>query len=210
MEINPSEVTKILKEQIKNFGDKAEVTEVGQVLSVGDGIARIYGLDNVQAGEMVEFADGSKGMALNLESENVGVVIFAISSLDNSFADFNSALSSPLFLEQISIKLLRIRSIKKKRLFWIKKLKKFLNKDSNLLFSEIVFITFSKSSWLVVGSLIKLEKSSLWSIKLRIDEDWSSIWLKRLFSSESSKSAREYLSAEVIENPVSLLNLVPL
>ena len=76
MEINPSEVTKILKEQIKNFGDKAEVTEVGQVLSVGDGIARIYGLDNVQAGEMVEFADGSKGMALNLESENVGVVIF--------------------------------------------------------------------------------------------------------------------------------------
>ena len=76
MEINPSEVTKILKEQIKKFGNKAEVTEVGQVLSVGDGIARIYGLDNVQAGEMVEFADGSKGMALNLESGNVGVVIF--------------------------------------------------------------------------------------------------------------------------------------
>ena len=76
MEINPSEVTKILKEQIKKFGNKAEVTEVGQVLSVGDGIARIYGLDNVQAGEMVEFADGSKGMALNLESDNVGVVIF--------------------------------------------------------------------------------------------------------------------------------------
>ena len=76
MEINPSEVTKILKEQIKNFGEKTEVTEVGQVLSVGDGIARIYGLDNVQAGEMVEFADSSKGMALNLESENVGVVIF--------------------------------------------------------------------------------------------------------------------------------------
>jgi len=76
MEINPSEVTKILKEQIKKFGNKAEVTEVGQVLSVGDGIARIYGLDNVQAGEMVEFGDGSKGMALNLESENVGVVIF--------------------------------------------------------------------------------------------------------------------------------------
>ena len=76
MEINPSEVTKILKEQIKQFGDRAEVSEVGQVLSVGDGIARIYGLDNVQAGEMVEFSDGSKGMALNLESENVGVVIF--------------------------------------------------------------------------------------------------------------------------------------
>ena len=76
MEINPSEVTKILKEQIKKYGDKAEVTEVGQVLSVGDGIARIYGLDNVQAGEMVEFSDGSKGMALNLENDNVGVVIF--------------------------------------------------------------------------------------------------------------------------------------
>ena len=76
MEINPSEVTKILKEQIKKFGDKAEVSEVGQVLSVGDGIARIYGLYNVQAGEMVEFSDGSKGMALNLESDNVGVVIF--------------------------------------------------------------------------------------------------------------------------------------
>jgi len=76
MEINPSEVTKILKEQIKKYGDKAEITEVGQVLSVGDGIARIYGLDNVQAGEMVEFSDGSKGMALNLENDNVGVVIF--------------------------------------------------------------------------------------------------------------------------------------
>ena len=76
MDINHSEVTKILKEQIKKFGDKSEVTEIGQVLSVGDGIARIYGLDNVQAGEMVEFSDGSKGMALNLESDNVGVVIF--------------------------------------------------------------------------------------------------------------------------------------
>jgi len=76
MQINPSEITKILKEQIKNFGEKAEVSEVGKVLSVGDGIARIFGLDNVQAGEMVEFEDGSKGMALNLESDNVGVVIF--------------------------------------------------------------------------------------------------------------------------------------
>ncbi len=76
MQINPSEVTKILKEQIKKFGKKAEVSEVGQVLSVGDGIARVYGLDNVQAGEMVEFAAGVKGMALNLESDNVGVVIF--------------------------------------------------------------------------------------------------------------------------------------
>ena len=76
MQINPSEITKILKEQIKNFGEKAEVSEVGKVLSVGDGIARIFGLDNVQAGEMIEFEDGSKGMALNLESDNVGAVIF--------------------------------------------------------------------------------------------------------------------------------------
>ena len=76
MQINPSEITKLLKEQIKNFGEKAEVSEVGKVLSVGDGIARVYGLDNVQAGEMVEFDDGSKGMALNLENDNVGVVIF--------------------------------------------------------------------------------------------------------------------------------------
>ena len=76
MDINPSEITKILKEQIKNLGDKTEVSEIGKVLSVGDGIARVYGLDNVQAGEMVEFKDGSKGMALNLESDNVGIVIF--------------------------------------------------------------------------------------------------------------------------------------
>ena len=76
MDINPSEVTKLLKEQIKNFGEKTEVSEVGKVLSVCDGIARVFGLDNVQAGEMVEFNDGSKGMALNLESDNVGVVIF--------------------------------------------------------------------------------------------------------------------------------------
>jgi F-type H+-transporting ATPase subunit alpha len=76
MQFNPSEITKLLKEQIKSFGEKAEVLEIGKVLSVGDGIARIYGLDNVEAGEMVEFDDGSKGMALNLESDNVGVVIF--------------------------------------------------------------------------------------------------------------------------------------
>jgi len=74
MQINPSEVTKILKEQIKKFGEKAEVSEVGQVLSVGDGIARVYGLDNVQAGEMVEFSAGLKGMALNLESDNVALL----------------------------------------------------------------------------------------------------------------------------------------
>ncbi len=76
MRINPSEITKILKEQIKSYGEKAEISQVGKVLSVGDGIARIFGLDNVQAGEMVEFEDNSKGMALNLENDNVGVVIF--------------------------------------------------------------------------------------------------------------------------------------
>jgi F-type H+-transporting ATPase subunit alpha len=76
MDINPSEITKVIKDQIKNFGKDAEVSEVGQVLSVGDGIARIYGLDNVEAGEMVEFSEGIKGMALNLETDNVGVVIF--------------------------------------------------------------------------------------------------------------------------------------
>ena len=76
MKIQPSEISKILKEEIKNFGSESEITEVGQVLSVGDGIARIYGLDNVQAGEMVLFSDGTKGMALNLENDNVGVVLF--------------------------------------------------------------------------------------------------------------------------------------
>ena len=76
MDIRAAEITSILKNQIKNFGDSAEVTEVGQVLSVGDGIARVYGLDSVQAGEMVEFENGTKGMALNLESDNVGIVIF--------------------------------------------------------------------------------------------------------------------------------------
>ena len=76
MDIQPSEISKILKEEIKNFGTESEITEVGQVLSIGDGIARIHGLDNVQAGEMVAFADGTKGMALNLENDNVGVVLF--------------------------------------------------------------------------------------------------------------------------------------
>jgi F-type H+/Na+-transporting ATPase subunit alpha len=76
MDIRAAEISAILKDQIKNFGQEAEVSEVGQVLSVGDGIARVYGLDNVQAGEMVEFPGGIRGMALNLESDNVGVVIF--------------------------------------------------------------------------------------------------------------------------------------
>lgn len=76
MDISAAEISGILKTQIENFGTEAEVSDVGQVLSVGDGIARVYGLDSVQAGEMVEFDGGIKGMALNLESDNVGVVIF--------------------------------------------------------------------------------------------------------------------------------------
>ncbi len=76
MGIQAAEISAILKDQIKNFGAEAEVAEVGRVLSVGDGIARVYGLDNVQAGEMVEFPGGIRGMALNLETDNVGIVIF--------------------------------------------------------------------------------------------------------------------------------------
>ncbi len=76
MEIRAAEISKIIKQQIADFGTEAEVAEVGQVLSVGDGIARVYGLDNVQAGEMVEFPGNIRGMALNLEIDNVGVVIF--------------------------------------------------------------------------------------------------------------------------------------
>jgi len=80
MKIQPAEISAILKREIQNFGSEAQVSEVGQVLSVGDGIARVYGLDNVQAGEMVEFPGGIKGMALNLENDNVGVVIFGSDS----------------------------------------------------------------------------------------------------------------------------------
>ncbi len=76
MDIRAAEISAILKDQIQNFGQEAEVSEVGQVLSVGDGIARVFGLDNVQAGEMVEFENGVRGMALNLETDNVGIVIF--------------------------------------------------------------------------------------------------------------------------------------
>ncbi|MGY6411779.1 MAG: F0F1 ATP synthase subunit alpha [Alkalilacustris sp.] len=76
MGIQAAEISAILKEQIKNFGQEAEVAEVGLVLSVGDGIARVHGLDNIQAGEMVEFPGGVRGMALNLEIDNVGIVIF--------------------------------------------------------------------------------------------------------------------------------------
>ncbi len=80
MDIQPAEISAILKREIQNFGAEAKVSEVGEVLSVGDGIARVYGLDNVQAGEMVEFPGGIKGMALNLETDNVGCVIFGSDS----------------------------------------------------------------------------------------------------------------------------------
>src|SRR5437868_14023427 len=76
MEIRAAEGAAVVKQQSANCGDEADVAEVGQVLSVGDGIGRVYGLDTVQAGEMVEFPNGMKGMALNLEADNVGVVIF--------------------------------------------------------------------------------------------------------------------------------------
>lgn len=76
MDIRAAEISKVIKDQIANFGTEAQVSETGQVLSVGDGIARVHGLDNVQAGEMVEFANGVQGMALNLEADNVGIVIF--------------------------------------------------------------------------------------------------------------------------------------
>ncbi|MGH1378687.1 MAG: F0F1 ATP synthase subunit alpha, partial [Alphaproteobacteria bacterium] len=76
MEIRAAEISDILKKQIADFSAQADVAEIGQVLSVGDGVARVYGLDNVQAGEMVEFPSGVKGMALNLEADNVGVVVF--------------------------------------------------------------------------------------------------------------------------------------
>jgi len=80
MEIRAAEISKVIRDQIASFGTEAQVSEVGSVLSVGDGIARIHGLDNVQAGEMVEFSNGIKGMALNLEADNVGVVIFGSDS----------------------------------------------------------------------------------------------------------------------------------
>src|ERR1700752_3518301 len=80
MEIRAAEISAILKQEIANFGTEADVAEVGQVLSIGDGVARVYGLDTVQAGEMVAFPNGMRGMALNLESENVGVVVFCEAS----------------------------------------------------------------------------------------------------------------------------------
>ena len=76
MQVNAAEIATILKDQIANFDAEADVAEVGQVVSVGDGVARVHGLDKVKMGEMVEFPGGVKGMALNLEEDNVGVVIF--------------------------------------------------------------------------------------------------------------------------------------
>ncbi|MEM6742920.1 MAG: HAS-barrel domain-containing protein, partial [Pseudomonadota bacterium] len=76
MSIQAAEISAILKDQIKNFGQEAQVAEVGSVLSVGDGIARVHGLDQVQAGELVEFPGGLRGMALNLETDSVGIVLF--------------------------------------------------------------------------------------------------------------------------------------
>src|ERR1700742_4213733 len=76
MDIRAAEISKVIRDQIANFGTEAQVSEVGTVLSVGDGIARVHGLDNVQAGEMVEFEGGIKGMALNLEADNVGIFIY--------------------------------------------------------------------------------------------------------------------------------------
>ena len=80
MDIRAAEISQVIRDQIANFGTEAQVSEVGQVLSVGDGIARVFGLDNVQAGEMVEFPGGIRGMALNLEADNVGIVIFGSDS----------------------------------------------------------------------------------------------------------------------------------
>ena len=85
MEIRAAEISKVIKDQIASFGSEAQVSEVGAVLSVGDGIARIHGLDSVQAGEMVEFANGVQGMALNLEADNVGAVIFNFNILAARF-----------------------------------------------------------------------------------------------------------------------------
>src|SRR4026209_2129149 len=76
MDLRAAEISSIPKKQIRDFGNEAQVAEIGQVLSVGDGIARVYGLDNVKAGEMVEFPNGIRGVALNLEVDNVGIVIF--------------------------------------------------------------------------------------------------------------------------------------
>ena len=93
MAIQAAEISAILKDQIKNFGQEAEVAEVGRVLSVGDGIARVYGLDNIQAGEMVEFLGGIQGMALNLDNDNGGAVISGSDQAIKAGALFKRTLS---------------------------------------------------------------------------------------------------------------------
>ena len=76
MLLKASEISEILKEEIKSFVDHSNIEETGRVISVGDGVARVYGLENIKAGEMIEFENGSRGIALNLEQDNVGCVIF--------------------------------------------------------------------------------------------------------------------------------------
>ena len=92
MDIQASEISAILKKQISDFKDETEVAEIGEVISVGDGIARVYGLNNIGAGEMVEFPGGVKGMALNLETDNVGIVIFGD---DRGIKEGDTLLSVP-------------------------------------------------------------------------------------------------------------------
>src|SRR5262245_9033360 len=75
MEIRADEISRIIREQIKDYGKKVTVAETGTVLSVGDGIARVYGLEGVQAGELVEFTSGVQGLVLNLEEDNVGIAV---------------------------------------------------------------------------------------------------------------------------------------
>jgi hypothetical protein len=96
MDVRAAEISAILKEQIKGFGSEAKVSEVGRILSVGDGIARVYGLENVQAGEMVEFPGGVKGMALNLERDN------AVRSSTCRLARRYSAASSTLWANRLT------------------------------------------------------------------------------------------------------------
>src|SRR5436190_2163183 len=100
MDIRAAEISKVIKEQIASFGTDAQVSEVGTVLSVGDGIARIHGLDNVQAGEMVEFEGGIKGMALNLEADNVGVVIFGSDSTISEGSTVKRTVAIDTFINQ--------------------------------------------------------------------------------------------------------------
>ena len=80
VEVKPDEISAILREQLSNFKTEAELEEVGTVLQVGDGIARVYGLNGVRSGELVEFENGTKAIALNLEEDNVGVVLMGESS----------------------------------------------------------------------------------------------------------------------------------